>query len=957
MEITVHTSKTDSPGATVVALDGRVRCPTRITPTTHFPPYFCLLFILFSIPVALHANPPAPRASIDRANAAKLEAKFDYAGAIVQYRKAYALDSVSALDESGLDLFDIANCYIATNHDQLALDVLQKTLQIYDKTNNPDAAVATMGEIGLAYDGCSEYAYALNAYQDALSLVKQLGDGKDESTLLNNIGMVYVETGQYDKALNNIQQALSIDKKTGSKTGQIVDLNNMGLAYSGSSQYEKSLDYDQQALTLEQQSGDTVSEVSTLANIGEANNDLGLYTKALSYYQQALPAFQKMGNKASEAAILNNLGQTSMKLNQYATALDYLQKALPIKQEIGDRKGAATVLINIGSVYCDLKQYTEAVPYFQQALQIDRQIGDVADQGTTLHNIGVAYERSKQYAKALGFYRQSLVIAHQIGDKDGEANTLNSLMLTYDSLGKSGVGIFYGKQAVNITQSIRAGITGLDAASRNSYLSSHAHIYRDLADLLIDEGRLPEAQQVLKLLKEREFYDFLNPDPNATPPPMDDVVLTLREAHWASIYSNALNTQQISQAAANLDSVQNQISRAFTGKLTSDDTAPNTNDAFDVENTLPQGTIALYTIVSPEKLDLILITPKMSEAFTVPVTADALYKDVYVLRQALTNPNIDPRPAAAVLYNLVLKPLQNDIDASAAKTILFSLDDALRYVPPAVLYNPETKQYVAERYQTEIITLTGSAPALPPPASLAVLGMGVSTSQDGDPALPGVATELSAIVHEPGDTGGILPGRRLMDAQFTQDALETELKTAKYPIVHLASHFALSGTLDTSYLLLGDGAHLSITELARDPRRFQGVDLLTLSACQTAMEARGSSGHEVEGIAALAQKLGAGSVLASLWPVSDAATPELMTDLYKYHQQHPDAPLAEALQSAQLSLLTEPTQQTAGTVSRGADAVNQSAEQSDLPPFPYDPKTPFAHPFYWAPFILIGNWR
>ena len=919
--------------------------------------FVAVILTLLSAPLLASSQAPNPQAAADRANAAKLEAKFDYAGAIAQYRKAYALDSVSALDESGLDLFDIANCYIATNHDQIALDVLQKTLQIYDKTNNPDAAVATMGEIGMAYDGCSEYAYALNAYQDALSLVKQLGDGKDESTLLNNIGMVYVETGQYDKALNYIQHALSLDKKTGSKVGQIVDLNNMGMAYSGCSQYEKSLDYDQQALTLEQQSGDTVSEVSTLANIGGAYNDLGLYTKAVGYYQQALPAFQNMGNKASEAAVLNNLGQTTMKLNQYATALDYLQKALPIKQEIGDRKGAAAVLINIGSAQCDLNKYTVAIPYFQQALQIDRQIGDTANEGTTLHNIGVAYENSSQYAKALAFYQQSLAIAHQIGDKDGEANTLNSLMLTYDSLGKSGVGIFYGKQAVNITQRIRTGIAGLDSVSRNSYLSTHAHIYRDLADLLIDEGRLPEAQQVLKLLKEREFYDFLNPDPNAPPPPMDDVVLTRREAHWASIYSNALHTQQIGHAAANFDNVQNQISQAFTGKLTSDDIAPNTNDAFDVQNTLPQGTVALYTIVSPEKLDLILITPKISEAFTVPVTADALYQDVYVLRQALTNPNIDPRPAAAVLYNLVIKPIQKDLDDAGAKTILFSLDDALRYVPPAILYNPETKQYVAERYQTELITLTGSTPTVPSPASLAVLGMGVSTSQDGDPALPGVATELSAIVHEPGDTGGILPGRRLMDAQFTKDALETELKTANYPIVHLASHFALSGTLDTSYLLLGDGAHLSIAELAKDPHRFQAVDLLTLSACQTAMEARGSSGHEVEGIAVLAQKLGADSVLASLWPVSDAATPELMTDLYKYHQQHPDAPLAEALQAAQLSLLTEPTQQNAGTVSRGADAVNQSAEQSDLPPFPYDPKTPFAHPFYWAPFILIGNWR
>ena len=406
-----------------------------------------------------------------------------------------------------------------------------------------------------------------------------------------------------------------------------------------------------------------------------------------------------------------------------------------------------------------------------------------------------------------------------------------------------------------------------------------------------------------------------------------------------------------------LNAVQKQIDHAFSKPTTADDRLPRTAGAQELQRAFAPGTVALYTIVAPDRLNLILITPRGQKAYTSAITADALYQNVLALRRALINPDVDPTGPAAVLYHLVLEPVQKDLDAAGAKTILFSLDDALRYVPPAALYNPQTKQYIAERYRTELITLAGARPATTPASNPTVLGLGVSASQDGAPALPGVAMELAAIVHEPGDAGGIIPGRRLMDGDFTQAALVERLKTAGYPLVHLASHFALHGTQDTSYLLLGDGSHLTVADLAKDPHRFRGVELLTLSACQTAMEVRGSAGREVEGVGALAQTLGAGSVLASLWPVSDAATPPLMTALYGYRQQHPTASLAEALQAAQLYLLHKPMPASADTVHRGTEAVLSSGDSGNLPSFGFDPKAPYAHPFYWAPFILIGNWR
>ncbi len=439
---------------------------------------------------------------------------------------------------------------------------------------------------------------------------------------------------------------------------------------------------------------------------------------------------------------------------------------------------------------------------------------------------------------------------------------------------------------------------------------------------------------------------------------MDELIYTPRENKWISRFADAVKQNPMAQDA--LLQVQKQTVADFAGPVTADDTPPQLTAAQDLQKALPPKTVVLYTIVAPDKLVVILVTHDHApKAYSSDITAETLYQKVLALRRALTNPDVDPTGPAAELYRLVLEPVQKDLDAAGTQAILFSLDDALRYVPPAVLYNPTTKQYVAERYRTELITLAGTKPTAPTPATLSVLGMGVSTSQDGAPALPGVRDELTAIVHdrEQNDTGGLVPGKRLLDAQFTETALEDGLKTAGYPLVHLASHFALHGTQDTSYLLLGDGSHLSVATLAQDPHRFAGVELLTLSACQTAMEVRGSAGREVEGVGALAQSLGAGSVLASLWPVNDAATPPLMTALYGYRQAHPTASFSEALQAAQLSFLHKPMPVSGSKNCRGTINVSEVSAGTALPPFVVDPKAPYAHPFYWAPFILIGNWR
>jgi len=179
-------------------------------------------------------------------------------------------------------------------------------------------------------------------------------------------------------------------------------------------------------------------------------------------------------------------------------------------------------------------------------------------------------------------------------------------------------------------------------------------------------------------------------------------------------------------------------------------------------------------------------------------------------------------------------------------------------------------------------------------------------------------------------------------------------------VLHIASHFRFVPGSDASFLLLGDGSHLTLRDIRARGLRFNHVDLLTLSACETAVGGgHGENGLEVEGLGVLAQKQGARAVLATLWPVADASTGQLMQQFYRLRQKD-STTKAEALRQAQLMLLhgassTRSMASGAGATT-GERGVIRATAGVAAPTFTTDPAQPYAHPYYWAPFILMGNW-
>jgi CHAT domain-containing protein len=214
--------------------------------------------------------------------------------------------------------------------------------------------------------------------------------------------------------------------------------------------------------------------------------------------------------------------------------------------------------------------------------------------------------------------------------------------------------------------------------------------------------------------------------------------------------------------------------------------------------------------------------------------------------------------------------------------------------------------------------------------------------------LPAVQGELQAIVRPE-----VLPGSKHLDEAFTRQRLEASLGQ---PVLHIASHFRFLPGSDESFLLLGDGTGLSLRQLRTELPRLTGVDLLTLSACETAVGGGiKADGREVEGLGVLAQKRGARAVMATLWPVGDASTGELMAQFYRQRQSQ-SLNKAQALQRAQLALLRgQSAAPAAATELRGASTV-RTPGQAQPRPYTPDPQRPYSHPFFWAPFILMGNW-
>jgi len=836
--------------------------------------------------------------------------------------------------------------------------------------------------LGAAYHSLAEYDKAVDHYQTAIATYREIRDRGAEAMCLDDLGWTYVALSQYETALSYFQQARPILHEVRDRSGEADVLLNMGAAYQDLSRLEDAVTAHQQALAISRDVKDRMREGEALDDLGVAFASLGQFESAIEHFERALTIHREIKGRSDEAFTLGLLGSLYCRVGECEKGTAYTEQGLAIKRQLNDRAGQSDTLVDLGEEYARMGRPEQAVACFNRALSLAREIRYLAGAGTALRSLGDVSYTLGESEKAIRYYLEALGTSRAVRDRDNETAALRGLMETSRDLGLPRLAIFYGKQAVNVIQGIRSDIRGLSQDLQRSFLKGNEKPYHALAEILIAQGRLAEAEQVLALLKEDEYFEYVRRDASEASTLNRRADLTPDEAEYEKRYREVGDrlmaigaergellgkktlTPEQSQHLVQLEQdliAGNQAFEHFLDDLKQHFSAkPEINDHLETLREtqgimedlreLPAGTVALFTLIGDDRLYTILRTPDAQKAYEFPIQAADLNRKILEFHQIVQHRELDPRPLAQELYKILLANMADDLRQAKAQTLMWSLDGALRYVPLAALY--DGKHYLIEQYGVSVMTLASNTRLKDrPDTEWKAVGFGVTKAFEDAPALPSISSELRGIITtRPGD-GGVLAGVIELDGEFTRQTMRQAL-LKRYPVVHIASHFHFQPGNDTkSFLLLGDGGHLTLAELKTSANLFGGVQLLTLSACNTAV----GDGAEVEGFGTLAQRQGAKAVVASLWPVADASTSRLMQEFYRIRERSAGMTKLEALRHAQLELL------------RGEDHVEADAQQPDrgVSPnaavpgtarFPIDKNVPYAHPYYWAPFFLMGNW-
>jgi len=837
-------------------------------------------------------------------------------------------------------LTNVGAVYSDLGQKQKALEYYNQALSIWREVGDRRGEAVTLTNVGLVYSDLGQKRRALEYYNQALPIEREVGDRRGEADTLNNVGLVYDELGEKQKAMEYYNQALPIWREVGDRGGQAYTLTNIGLVYSALGEKRKAMEYFNQALPIRREVGDRGGQANTLTNIGAVYDNLGEEQKALEYYNQALSIWREVGDRRGEAATLGlvglvyavlgeiqegleyymqalpitrevgdhryeagtlaNIGWIYGALGQKQKALEYYNQALPITREVGDRRGEADVLTCIGAVYSTLGEKQKALDYGNQALALWRAVGEPTGRAKTLRNIGAVYAALGEKQKALDYYAESLALFRAVQDPLREASTLVLMMEYWKSLQNPSLAVLFGKQAIDRFQQVRRNIGGLEKEAQQSFLKSKEDYYRELAELLISQGRLPEAQQVLDLLKAEEYSDFtqrrgdtgsktnpvaLTPAEEKSNKEYEEITgeITAMGEEWTQLRAkssrSAEEEHRYNELSDKLTAV-NQRLQAFLKTLY--DSFGKTEQANTKVETINEetaglqtlvgelgaGTAAVYTLVLDQKCVMMVITPATRVAREIPISKIALRGKVFAFVGAVAKDRSeeDILPKAQDLYNVLIAPIEKDLQGAQARTLVWSLDDVLRYVPLAALY--DGKQYLVERYRSVVITMAsvGNLKDKPQVGSWRGLAMGVSKDYAGLGKLQAVPGELDSVVRsdQTPSSHGPVPGTILLDDSFTETGMESALDQHP-PLVHIASHYVFHVGDDTqSYLLLGgkdtggQGFHLTLADLRDDQRMdFKGIELLTLSGCQTAVGSNDSDGREIDGLGITAQRKGA----------------------------------------------------------------------------------------------------
>ena len=817
----------------------------------------------------------------------------------------------------------------------------QTSLIANNKTSNPQIQF----EQGKTLFEKAEFAKAAEVWQDAADGFEHQGDKINQAWSLSLVSLALQNLGELQQAQTAIDKSLSLLQNQKRNTEVLaVALNTQGSLKLKMGQANEALEAWKQAERIYIKLGDNAGKIGSQINQAQALQAMGFYRRLLHLLESINQTLLPQPDSQLKVQGLQSLGVALQLVGDLSKSQEVLQQSLAISQRLS--LDTSDILFSLGNTARDLKQTEAAFNYYQQVaakqnnplIQIEARLNQLSlyieqlqwqqafnllpqiqSQLDTLPPSRSSIYASVNLAKSLDKLMQSgnakpshfqdaarilaraIKQAETLKDLRAQAYALTQLGSLYEQTFQYSEALKLSRQALQISQNANASDITYQAAWQ-------------VGRILKIKGKNQEAisayDSSVKILKTlRSDLVAINRDvqfdfQESVEPVYREFVDLLLQPESSNKQEN-LKLARKTIEALQLAELDNFFREACL------DAKPEQIDQID------KTAAVIYPIILDNRLEVIASLPgKPLTSYKTDLPAENIEATIKKLRFSL-NPAYSQQQRLKVYqqaYDWLIKPIETDLAANNIKTLAFVLDGSLRNIPMAALH--DGKQYLIEKYSVALSPglqlmqarqLKGD--------NLKVIAAGLSEARQGFKALPGVISEVKGISSQVKST-------LLINENFTDKNLAKSIKTTPFSVLHLATHGQFSSNSEETFILTWDGK-MNVKQLSeflrfRDVSESEPVELMVLSACQTA---KGDK-RAILGLAGVAVRSGARSTLATLWAVKDESTAKFMVEFYKQISK-PGISKAEALRQTQITFLKDKSLQ---------------------------------HPFYWAPFILVGNW-
>ena len=904
--------------------------------------------------------------------------------ALVEYRQALDLWNESDVWQRAKTLHRLGQTHASLEESRPALERYAQALALRQALGDRKGEAATAHLMGRSHFRLEDYEKALESYRHALDLRRALGDRRAEAMTLMRLADVYGARGDTAESLPHYERAVALSREVGNRSGETLALRGLAVAEQELGNADRALEIFQQLREWSRASGDRAGEASLLTQMANVYLDLGDAARAIEVLQEALPLRRALEDRRGESATLHDMARAYLQRKEFDKALDFATQELAIEQEVGDRSGPASALAVMGRACLRLKRETEALQHLEQALTVFHTIGNRHWEAVVLEGLGEVHVALGDDGRALQLYEEALALLGKAYPW-WESTVLEEMAGIARRRGDLALAQRHLEASIGVVESLRARVAGRER--RSTFSASRQDTYEALIDLLMERHRqdpsgafAAQALGVSERARARMLLEVLV-----------EARVDVREGVDAGLLSRE---RALAQHIGGKESLRGEL---LSGALPGDtqarlaeaehELATLLAEYEDLEAEIRRRSPAYAALAAPRSPSLEELQKKVldedsllleyalgdTRSFVFSVTRlgvgvrelpsrgaiEALARSAQeqLVKGASRKGRVPLRTALTVLGRTVLGPVAQEIQR--ARRLVIVPDGALQYVPFAALPGAAGKPLVVSH---EIVTLP-SASALvalrqelagrePASRTLAVLADPVFRTEDPRVALAATAGQGVAAAQDVersvaeagiGRLERLSFSRREAEAILALVPVESRLgaldfdasratasspELANYRIVHFATH----GLLNSRHPELS-GIVLSLVE--KDGRPKEGflrlhdlyklrlkADLVVLSACRTAL-GKDVRGEGLVGLTRGFMYAGAPRVVASLWNVRDAATAELMARFYRGMLRQGLAPAA-ALRQAQVSMWKEPR---------------------------------FRAPYYWAGFVLQGEWR